>query len=316
MPENQNSCPSATEKNIPKERIRFYHHKWFSKIGFALAVWLVVGGFAEFILSYIPLDWLRSVNGSYVVSSISRYGIALATFLAIMKNVPGKLKKTNIRLHWKDFGKYFFVCIGTAYLLFDITRFFTWITGLEKGIPTTSPLELSADVSFLYNLLIGTIAIPILEELIFRGVILSRLYRYGEFFALITSAALFCICHDSLSQVVYSFGIGLIFAYVTIITGQIRTAILLHMSLNLIGGIVIPALLDFGMAGRVIGIILILTFTIGGIITAHSLYPTIRFKQQAEYFSFQQKLKMFLTAPGVVIFMVLCFLNIITHLIQ
>lgn len=316
MQEDQNSCSSATEKNIPKERIRFYHHKWFSKIGFALAVWLVIGGVAERILSSIPLAWLQSVNGSYVVSSISRYGIALAAFLAIMRNVPGKLKKTNIRLHWKDFGKYFFVCIGTAYLLFDITRFLTWITGLEKGIPTTSSLELSPDVSLLYNLLIGTIAIPILEELIFRGVVLSRLYRYGESFALITSAGLFCIFHNSLSQVVYSFGIGLIFAYVTIITGQIRIAILLHMSLNLIGGILIPSLLDFGLAGRVIGIILILAFTVGGIITARLLYPTIRFKQQAEYFSFQQKLKMFLTAPGVVIFMILCFLNIIIQLMQ
>lgn len=81
----------------------------------------------------------------------------------------------------------------------------------------------------------AVIAAPILEELLFRGMIYARLRDLcGAKWAIIISAAFFGIFHGNLVQFVYAFIIGLMLAYVYEKLKTIWAPIVFHVGANLI----------------------------------------------------------------------------------
>lgn len=93
-------------------------------------------------------------------------------------------------------------------------------------------------ISVLY---VGIIA-PISEEIIFRGVILTKAKKIMPLLAAnILQAVLFGIYHMNLIQGTYAFLIGLLFGYLCIKLKSLYGGILLHMAVNL-GGILLNLL--------------------------------------------------------------------------
>lgn len=74
---------------------------------------------------------------------------------------------------------------------------------------------------------------PIVEEVIFRGVVLRGFAKYGKVFAIVTSAALFGIFHGDIVQGVFAFVAGLLFGIVAIEFG-IGWSIALHIVNNFV----------------------------------------------------------------------------------
>ncbi len=88
---------------------------------------------------------------------------------------------------------------------------------------------------------------PVLEEILFRSLILERLRRYGDIFAVVTSALLFMLLHASFSSMAYSFVSGIIFALLAVYTGSVLCPMLVHFTNNAISVAMIllsPALTD------------------------------------------------------------------------
>ena len=83
---------------------------------------------------------------------------------------------------------------------------------------------------------------PVFEEFAFRGVILGSLRKYGDFFALVTSAFIFGCMHMSVTSSLFAFIAGLAMGYAYIITGNIWVNIGIHFCNNAIS--VILDLLD------------------------------------------------------------------------
>lgn len=81
-------------------------------------------------------------------------------------------------------------------------------------------------------ILAHVIIAPIFEELIFRFIILERLRRYGDIFAVISSALLFALLHSSFQSYLPSFIAGVVFSLVAIYTGSPLMSILLHFLNN------------------------------------------------------------------------------------
>jgi len=92
------------------------------------------------------------------------------------------------------------------------------------------------------QIIIVVILGPISEELIFRKLLIGKAIKYGEGTAIVLSALMFSLFHGNISQGIYAFALGFIFAYVYIRTGRIRYTIGLHMCINFVGS-VIPMLL-------------------------------------------------------------------------
>jgi|GEM_PF-2171503 len=84
---------------------------------------------------------------------------------------------------------------------------------------------------FLY---VGLFA-PIVEEIIFRGLLLRLMRPYGKTFAILTSAFLFGMFHGNIVQSPYAFLVGLVLGYITV-EYSIGWAMVLHMANNLILG--------------------------------------------------------------------------------
>lgn len=87
---------------------------------------------------------------------------------------------------------------------------------------------------FLSVVLLG----PITEELLFRGLVLRFFLRTGHTaLAILLSSLLFGLWHMEPVQVVYTFFIGLGLAQITVHTGSLRGAILVHILNNFLSAL-------------------------------------------------------------------------------
>lgn len=95
----------------------------------------------------------------------------------------------------------------------------------EAPLPTTA-------LGMILNFLAIAVAPPICEEFAFRGIILGELLPYGETPAIVISAILFGSIHCTPLGYFYAIMAGLIFGWVTVKTGSIFFAIILHAIFN------------------------------------------------------------------------------------
>lgn len=101
--------------------------------------------------------------------------------------------------------------------------------------PTMLENALVFDKSLLGSILffIEIAVLPaIFEELLFRKVMLDGAKKYGTVFGIVFTAIMFGLIHMNVPQAVNAFLIGIIFAYVTIKTGSIISAMILHLLNN------------------------------------------------------------------------------------
>ena len=99
-------------------------------------------------------------------------------------------------------------------------------TGLH---PPTAPDDggMETPIMLFYAILLG----PFAEELVFRGVIMNGLRRFGRVFAIITSSLLFGFMHGSLVQGLFGFISGLVLGYLAMEYGLVWS-LLVHMLNN------------------------------------------------------------------------------------
>ena len=104
------------------------------------------------------------------------------------------------------------------------------IFGLENKINFSESAENFEEI-ILY--VISTAIVPAFaEEFAFRGVLMGSLRKYGDAFAIITSAVIFGAMHANIIQIPFAFILGLIFGFITCKTNSIFPAIAIHFVNN------------------------------------------------------------------------------------
>lgn len=110
--------------------------------------------------------------------------------------------------------------------LLDLSMLF----GFSYQIPgPVFPAEPGAAAAFVLNL---TIVPAILEETVFRGMVLQSLRRFGDGFALVVSSLLFALVHILPPQMPNAFLMGLVIGYFVLFTGSVRTGVVIHVCNN------------------------------------------------------------------------------------
>lgn len=84
---------------------------------------------------------------------------------------------------------------------------------------------------YFYASLLG----PVLEELLYRGVILQSMRKYNERFAIVLSALIFGLMHQNYQQFILAFMLGLILAAADVRSGSIIPSIIMHIIVNTSG---------------------------------------------------------------------------------
>ena len=124
-----------------------------------------------------------------------------------------------------------FVLIG-----FGICMFSNIVTAVAGAIFESQGVEYSVDFGsdpkgifgFMLTFLSTVITPALVEEFICRGLILGSLKKFGEGFAILISSLLFGIMHGNFEQIPFAFLIGLGLGFMTVKSGSIWPAVIVH----------------------------------------------------------------------------------------
>lgn len=201
------------------------------------------------MISAIPdIDFAEEV----ILSLVIMLAIQFAYLFVYLKVIVYEKKASKFSL--KKINKpqtYVFAVIATTLLfvgMFLPTMFVTELLALTGYSATSFTFETVAE--FIFGIFVIAILAPIIEELIFRGVILSGFYS-GEkktkavIKAAVIAGALFALSHMSPAQTFYQFFLGGLCGIFVIYTGSVLLGIVVHMTSNVVALIVsYTALID------------------------------------------------------------------------
>ena len=236
------TMPLYTPEDVVKQG-----RKHFSSIGLMYFLGtLVIYGFqlgAQLIIKRFWPDILNDPNFSLLCNMATMYLISMPLMMLMIRSVPA----VKVEKHPMSFGKLLIaliMCYSIMYCSNIIGTIITFIIGLVKGAPVNNVIqEVATSIHPLLSFFIMVICAPVMEELIFRKLLVDRAVRYGQGIAVVLSGLMFGLFHGNLSQFVYAFALGMFLAFLYVRTGKIQYTIVLHMAVNFVGGVIAPALL-------------------------------------------------------------------------
>ena len=190
----------------------------------------------------VPLGLIGSViseelfNVLTYVFLIAQYVFAMATVIYLMtlgqKSKPLTFFRTPEVSVWfvaKWTVIAFAVTHATA-MLFNIIFEILEQTGLHVN-DLSSPIPTGFTQNALYFIAV-VICAPIFEELIFRGLLLSKLSRFGGWFAVSVTGVLFGLFHMNHSQIFFATAFGIILGFVDLKAHSVIPSIISHAVFN------------------------------------------------------------------------------------
>jgi len=267
--------PIAQLPELDKKEAR----RRFSRIGFALLAMVVLqqgaGGVLITLIGSVPAlegnTWLP-----ILATFLPLYLLALPAFLLILRkqrSMPFPGEKQPIP--GAVIGQSVFACYAVMILcnLAIGVGLYTLIAML-KGSETVNPLtEIVLDGNPFAVLPFVVLGAPLLEEYVFRGVLLKHLGAFGAKPYILFSALVFALFHANLTQIIYAFAMGLILAGMTYYSGTIKYAVVTHMAVNFMGSALPVLLLRLGDIGETITGVMAFVFAGIGVIAAILLLP-------------------------------------------
>ena len=133
-------------------------------------------------------------------------------------------------------GVCFLGSIATNYIAAYADAFgFGFLSYYEMLEPEAAPEGLLGAVVLLLR---SALVPALLEEFAFRGVVLQTLRKYGDWFAIVSSAVMFGLVHGNMTQMPFAVIAGVALGYCAVATGTLRTGIAVHFMNNLVSVIV------------------------------------------------------------------------------
>ncbi|NLL90812.1 MAG: CPBP family intramembrane metalloprotease [Ruminococcaceae bacterium] len=203
-------------------------------------------------------DNIKGVTGLAVL-----YVAGLGLFFLSTKNISKQ--PFSLRIKSKVSFRTILLCFllhCTAFMVLNILSIIISLFGGVSASTESDPLTFTmAFMLLVFN--------PVIEELVFRHLFATRLMRYGERFYILTSAYCFAILHGvsiGLTHIVYTFIMGLIWAYLTVKSGSMLLAVIMHSLSNLFNSVIIQLLMEFSVTALGIYSLLIMALGITGLI--------------------------------------------------
>lgn len=212
--------------------------KFFSKIGFILFCYsllhICTAEIATFVQYAFP-EIENHVTLLYVIRLMPTYIIAFPIVYLLFKKF---VKKTEFSEHKMKFGHWILAFImayglGMAVnIIVNIIFFFVRVFD-QDFMDNNVIVELLSQLNPLLSILIVGIIAPIVEEIVFRKLLIDRMIVYGEAVAIFFSGIVFGIFHGNFQQCFFAAMIGFCFAFVYAKTRNIKYTIFMHMGINL-----------------------------------------------------------------------------------
>ena len=244
----QQACAMAQARIFMEEQENTARSKeqsrQFSRLGLVLFAFMGVAFAAQLVLIVITM-LVGLVGGldvdfdnqtvQIVISAISMYGVAFPVAALLMRLIPKQGRPGGETWSAMQLAACLVICIGIGFVGILLSQFVDVV--FPSGGDGVQPEDMMTGAGMLLNIAMVVFAAPVVEELLYRKMLIDRIAAYGDGVSVVVSGLLFGLAHGNFSQFFYAFGLGALFAYVYIKTGHIGYTIGFHMFFNLIGGV-------------------------------------------------------------------------------
>ena len=201
--------------------------KIITRLGFALCVMTVLINVVQILIyqfaGLIYPELKEYVWFGWMLLGLSFYVVGFPTFWILSKDIPDSEKKPLKPMRFSQFIVVFIISIATMYIFNFVSLGINAGISLIKGSDVANPLQnLVSSSTVVYTMIFAGLLSPIVEEVIFRGILMRKMRCFGDKIAIITTAVAFGLFHGNLSQFFYAVALGLIFGYITVKTNTIR----------------------------------------------------------------------------------------------
>lgn len=216
--------------------------KRFSRIGWMYVIGTIVINVAQYgvvyAVSYLRPEWLQNGNLYLLLSMLPMYLIGIPILILLMKMIPAD-PPVRRSMRAGEFVVSGIMCYSMMYIANIIGNILTTVIGMFKGGQVNNQLlDVASSIDIWMSLLFMVICAPLVEEYVFRKLIVDRTIRYGQGVAIVTSGLMFGLFHGNLNQFIYAFVLGMFLAFLYVKTGNLKITIALHMIVNFLGGVV------------------------------------------------------------------------------
>lgn len=303
-------------------KMRVEDKKVFAKIGLAILICMIVVNVVQSIyftvITLVDPTLVEKPWINYLAIAISFYFIGFPIFYVMVKKLPDGEKKEIKRLSVGKIIALFCMSYAMVYILNLVTSLLMMLVGFLKGSEVINPLaNLVGNSTWIWSLIFVGILSPIVEEMMFRGIMLNKIKPYGDKVAIITTSILFGLFHANFSQFFYAVALGIIFAYVTLKTGTIKYSSILHIMVNIVGSVIMPAIVGDGSNTVLLGIagIVLIIVSIIGIVLLVKNRKNVSLVDGEIQLEKGEIFKTIWLNPGMLIYSFICFVLMIYILI-
>ncbi len=316
-----------SQKELEKEKLK----KIGSRCGLAVILYVLISYALSFVVVFT--SWIfPSINKIYSDSVTSLAFDIVVTIISI--GIPfiiihKALKKDKLSdtlpfgtVYDKKEATYLvmmflplmiFSAIGINY----ISAFFQSIFGVEF----TSSVD-GISMKGLDGTAIGIIAVAfvpaIVEETAIRGIVMQPLRKFGDRFAIISSAVLFAFMHGNMVQIPYTVIGGLLLGYLAVTTGSLWPSIILHFINNFYSVLVVSLSDNFSeTVSVVVTYVMLLVFAlvgVFGVVRFARMKYRIYFNEAKSRLSAGEKIKAFVSNGPMITALVLLTLITISNI--
>ena len=223
---------------------KFRYFKNFIKV----LIWPIIFTISQFLIQYIfvaifnnkerigysekdffkyikTIEYQEKLNNFINSKTLLIIFITMIVFIPILTIVYKKYKKENsFRFKNIFIPMLMGICIS---LIYNITLY-----NLNNSINFTNIFEPSK-LPILVQIISSGICGPILEELIFRGIVYNKLKTFNKpMIAIVLSSIIFGVVHGSIVNIIYTFGVSFILIYLYEKYKTLKAPIIMHMFLN------------------------------------------------------------------------------------
>lgn len=166
----------------------------------------------------------------YVVSFVVPFALYLR-FRRVKLSTLVSFKKPDIGLGFLFFPLGLVLNMAGGYLanliIFGLNQFGYDVPSASSDIPQ----EIAA---YLVYFLMVVILAPLIEEVVFRGVIMGDAGRFGAVFAILFSSLVFAVMHGTIEQIPAVFPLAILIGAAVVISDSIWTGVFIHFLNNLV----------------------------------------------------------------------------------
>lgn len=224
--------------------------KTFSRLSLSVFVFLLISSVAMyailFVVEFILINTapglinllLNDPSFNFILSYVSMYCIALPVLVLIVRKME-VYKPQKRKMSFIEFIVVY--CIATAVMFLGniIGQLLnSVISSLIKKEITNGVEDMIFETPMWLIVLVVVFIGPIVEELIFRKLMIDRLSKYGDVLAITFSSVAFGLFHGNFYQFFYATAVGFVLGYVYTKTRSMKLSALLHMIINFFGSVV------------------------------------------------------------------------------